>query len=262
MSVRRQARSRSLLAYARVLQRPLDWWRYLRLRSRYRADGGAAPPVALRLRSLGGRSVLCRPSRDVWTLKYTFLEPYHLPPTSLPDESTILDLGSNVGYTVAHFAHLYPRARVIGVEMDARNYELATANVAPWNDRVRMLHAAVWSSDGAVAYAGEYDDAFRVATEGAGARQVRAIRIDTILDECGLERVDYLKMDIEGAEAAVLAEPMAWIERVHALKVEVHPPADAAVLRVRLEAHGMRTWLDDEHAHCICAVRDSGSASS
>jgi hypothetical protein len=55
----------------------------------------------------------------------------------------------------------------------------------------------------------------------------------------------------------VLAEPMEWIERVHALKVEVHPPADPATLRSRLEAHGMRTWLDDAHAHCICAVRET-----
>jgi len=262
VNVRRLARSRNILAYARVLQRPLDWWRYLQLRTGYRADGGAAAPMPLRLRSLGGRSVLCRPSRDVWTLKYTFLEPFHLPPTALPDDATILDLGSNVGYTVAHFAHLYPRARVIGVEMDARNFELATANVAPWADRVRLLQAAVWSSDGTVSYAGAYDDAYHVTTDGASARQVRAIRIDTILRECDVERVDYLKMDIEGAEAVVLSEPMPWLERVQSLKIEVHPPAEMATLRSRLEEHGFRTWLDDQHAHCICAVREAARSSS
>lgn len=38
----------------------------------------------------------------------------------------------------------------------------------------------------------------------------------------GLDRIDLLKMDIEGSEREVLADPSAWIDRVDALIVELH----------------------------------------
>lgn len=249
----------TLADYGRVLVGPSDLLRYLALRRRYArgAAGGAAQP--LRVRPLGGAAVLCRPSQDVWTFKHTFLHGFHLPPVPLREDAAILDLGSNVGYTVAHLAHVHPRARVIGVELDRANAELARRNTARYGDRVTVLHAAVWTRDGEVAYTGEADDAFHVV-EGAppsgDGRTVPALRIATILDRFGLDRVDYVKMDVEGAEAALLAEPLDWARRVRSLKVEVHPPVSLPLLRATLERHGFRCWVDAAHGDCLCAVRD------
>ncbi len=251
-----------LLGYARVLSTPADLARYLGLRVAY-ARGRSGAPRTLRLRALGGAAVWCRPTADVVTLKDTFLQQFHLPPVALPPAPTILDLGSNVGYTVAHFAHLYPDARVVGVEMDEANLELARRNTARYGTRVRLLHAAVWHRDELVRYAGRKDDAFRVNGNGAeeNGRRVRAMRVDRILDDANLARVDYVKMDIEGAEGVVLAEPLDWLERVEALKLEYPPPVSAAAIRQALEARGFETWNDRHHPTCICAVRRAGASS-
>ena len=44
-------------------------------------------------------------TQDAAVLWSTFHGRYHLPPTDLPQDCVILDLGGNVGYTVLHFAH-------------------------------------------------------------------------------------------------------------------------------------------------------------
>ena len=249
---------KTLLAYADVLETPADMARYARLRRlqarAHRGSDAVEPPVELRVRTIGGRRVLCRPSQDVWTFKYTFLSQFHLPPVALREHATILDLGSNVGYTVAHLAHVFPTARVVGVEMDAANFALAEHNTAAFGDRVRLVRAAVWTHDGEVAYSGEDDDAFTVRCE-QGARRAPSVRIDTLLDAHGIDRVDFVKMDIEGAEAAIVAEPAPWLDRVQSLKIETHPPATLDLMRAVLEPRGFTCSVDVAHPRCLIAVR-------
>ena len=198
--------------------------------------------------------MVCRASQDVWTFKYTFLSQFHLPPVVLRDHATILDLGSNVGYTAAHLAHVFPTARVIGVEMDAANFALAERNTAAFGDRVHLVRAAVWTHDGEIAYTGEDDDAFTVSGDG-GTRRAPSVCMATLLDVHGVERVDYVKMDIEGAEAAVVAEPAPWLDRVHSMKIEVHPPATLESMRRVLEPRGFTCSVDAAHPRCLIAIR-------
>jgi DNA primase len=50
--------------------------------------------------------------------------------------------------------------------------------------------------------------------------------------------VAFVKMDIEGAERAVLRDAAGWAPLVDALSVEVHPPYDLARCRADVEALG------------------------
>lgn len=202
--------------------------------------------------------MLCRQSQDVWTLKYTFMSEFHLPPMQLPERAVILDLGSNVGYTTAHFAYMYPFARVIGVEMDAHNIDLARHNTAPFGTRVELIHAAVWDRDGVIEYDGNSDDdAFTVSTT-PGVRKpltARSVCLRTLLAERFIDRIDYVKMDIEGAEATILAGDMSWAACVRSMKIEIHPPATREYCSTVLEQYGFRTWTDTNHWDTVCAVR-------
>lgn len=247
----------ALRAYGDALESPLDVARYARLRLEKAWSSPAAPrrpPVTLRVRALSGLPVLCRASQDVWTFKYTFVSQFHLPPVALREGALILDLGSNVGFTVAHLAHVHPTARVIGVEMDAANFALAELNTAAFGERVRLVHAAVWTHDGEIAYGGDGDDAFAVSGD-TGPRRAPAMRVDTILAAHGVTQVDYVKMDIEGAEAAILAEPADWLDRVCAMKIEIHPPATIESIRSVLEARGFSCSIDAQHPRCLIALR-------
>jgi FkbM family methyltransferase len=131
--------------------------------------------------------------------------------------------------------HLYPDARIVGIELDTANVALARRNLKPIGDRCEVVEAALWSAPGQVKYAKQGGaDAFRVTD--AGDTTVDAITPNELRERYG--RPDYVKMDIEGAERSVLKQAAGWAVDVPAISVECHPPYALADCRSDLEALG------------------------
>lgn len=170
-----------------------------------------------------------------------------------------MDLGANVGYTAAHFAHLFPAAQVYAVEMDAGNLRIAADSTAPWKDRCHLTQAAVWDSEGVITYGGNVGCGLRVNDLDAGAApaplQAPARTIAALFDGWGVSQVDYLKMDIEGAEQRVFDADLSWLARVNAIKIEIHPPAEMQTTRERLAAAGFDCTDDTSRSACLIAMR-------
>ncbi len=120
----------------------------------------------------------------------------------------VIDGGACWGDTSLAFADLAgPDGRVLAMEFDARNLEVCRRN-ARRNPRVagriEWVERALWDATGE-----------RIAYEpaGYGTRLVRGwgdsavactTTIDDLVAERGLERVDFIKLDIEGAELHAL----------------------------------------------------------
>ena len=216
-----------------------------------------AAPVRLRLRILGGFSVLCRPgTTDFGTLLSVFAAGYHLPPVPVLSGGVIVDLGSNVGYTLVDFAKRFPGTRLIGVELDEENCRVALATLSLAGVSCDLLHAAVWTSDGTISYGVAAADAFSVANSGGGTLEAPAITLPTLLERCNLESVDYLKVDIEGAEREIFSGPLGWAAKVKSMKIEIHRQEDFAVIEQRLRGVGFSTRKDSAHWSAIVAERN------
>jgi FkbM family methyltransferase len=224
--------------------------------------------IAVHPRALGGKTIYCRPGTTDWeTFCSAFNDQYHLPPKHCNQLSCIVDLGANVGYTAAHFACLYPHSRVIAVEMDLNNYEVATENVRHWPSRVKLFHAAIWSSNGNMTYYSDVpQDAYRikvVPTEPhistRADRQVKvvpAVTMDRLIDQFCIKRIDYLKVDIEGAENELFfSSSLNWLNIVTALKIEIHRPEDMDKYQNVLTAAGFTTYKDNHHWCTVVGFR-------
>jgi hypothetical protein len=74
-----------------------------------------------------------------------------------------------------------------------------------------------------------------------------AITVKEILDRFNLEKVDFLKMDIEGAEYAIFRDSQEWLKRVDNFAMEVHYRlGDPGEIVHHLENAGFRVaWTDD-----------------
>lgn len=137
------------------------------------------------------------------------------------DVAVLFDVGASTG-VFALAAALEDRARRVfafepGPGMSAaleRNIALnGLTNVTP-------VAAAVCDHDGTVdlfippggslAFGASTLASFR---PGGVRRSVRAVRLDTFVRQEGIERVDLLKLDAEGAEPAILAGARALLER-------------------------------------------------
>jgi len=202
---------------------------------------------------------------DKGALKYVFHEKYgqyHLPPpgVELNNNSTIVDLGTNIGLTVAHYKNLYPGALVIGYEMDHDNFLIAEKNCSKYKN-VYLYNEAVWVENGKVAYSkSATDDSFSLSViSNKRMTEVKSVTIAEIIRKHGLQKIDYLKMDIEGAEINIFkAEELGWMSYVNAVNIEIHQEEKmrAEEYIEILTVNGFKAWKDDKHWAAVLATRN------
>ena len=90
---------------------------------------------------------------DKEVVYYVLQDQFHLPPklSKVPINPIILDLGSNIGLTIAHMKLVYPNAKIIGYEMNKENYVLALKNTKFYKD-VIVFNKAIWINVPMVSY--------------------------------------------------------------------------------------------------------------
>ena len=217
------------------------------------------PPRALRLRPLKPHPFRLRPGRDrLDMLVDACLRRYHLPPGEIGRARCIWDLGANLGFTAAELAHRHPEAQVVAVEADPATCALARMNLAPLAPRVTVLCGAIWPGHGTVDLAVDPTDSQVAAVGGAHPHRVEVRALHPADLPVGPDgTVDYVKMDIEGAERALFADPTAgaWLARVRVLKVEVHAPYTTGQCEDDLRRHGLATRRDDRHWATVIGIR-------
>jgi FkbM family methyltransferase len=140
--------------------------------------------------------------------------------------SVIIDVGGYTGLSAAFFAHTYPEAMIIAIEPDAQNYDLLMLNTARFPN-VHAVRAAVWKESGTISLTDPGTGAWglRVSESHAsvtGGDLVRAVTIDEIRKEFGLDRIHLLKVDVEGSEKEIFSTADSWISSVDAICIELH----------------------------------------
>lgn len=228
--------------------------------------------VEVQLRQLGGATVSLRTvGSDAQVLFDAFIHKYHLPPRSVSeaiaaqsalDPPCIVDVGANIGVTMAHYAYLYPRARVIGVELDDENAAMCRRNVMRWVDRCTVVHGAAWVEDGTIEYEVQPEAQYAMTARpvgdatGPAVRRAQAISLNTLFARyVPQQTVDFVKMDVEGAERHLLTSSVQWASRVRAMKVELHEGYGASMCIADLQRLGFDAHADVDRAHCVIAIR-------
>lgn len=178
----------------------------------------------------------------VHTFEYGYSDPPNIPPPA-----TVLDLGANIGLTAALYQHLWPEAKILAVEMDVDNACMARMNGA------NVLCAAV--SAGSAPLRRYRKDVLPASYEldPGGEGVVAMVTILDLVAHMG-GRVDFVKMDIEGAEWDVLSTARDWGPYVSALLIERHVGA-YEVARAMLESAGYEVAHHPRHSGSLWAIR-------
>jgi FkbM family methyltransferase len=166
------------------------------------------------------------PSTDVLLYRQIFERHEYDVPVARPPR-VIVDAGANVGLASVFFAHRFPDARIIAIEPEAGNFALLAKNVADYPNVV-PVKAALWSDNAVIDLfdpgAGPWGYVVGTADDVPGAWRQHAdgVTLDEIMRMYRLDRIDLLKLDIEGSEREVLGASSAWIDAVDAVIVELH----------------------------------------
>jgi FkbM family methyltransferase len=151
---------------------------------------------------------------------------------------TVVDVGANVGYMALLSARCVgPTGRVLAIEPDPGNIQLLTANVARNGyQNVNLCRCAVGADVGtATLYRSAWNMGNHRINAGASGQaiahetiQVEVQTVDKLVEQHGLSRVNFVKMDVEGYEPGVLAGMGKTIAR------------DRPVVLTEFWPHGMR----------------------
>jgi FkbM family methyltransferase len=136
------------------------------------------------------------------------------------DKPVIIDCGANIGLSLIYFKQLYPASTIIAFEPDQQNFKLLEQNVSA-NDytNVQLNQAAVWEADGEISFEANETEASHIS-EAQNATRVKSIRLKNVLESC--EKVDFLKVDIEGAEWQVVMDSRDELKKVDHFFLEYH----------------------------------------
>ncbi|MEO9827667.1 MAG: FkbM family methyltransferase [Paracoccaceae bacterium] len=217
--------------------------------------------VELRLRRKPDAVLWCRAkTTDAAVFWDVFFGKYHLPLTQLPDPAVIFDLGANVGFTAFDYATRYPASRIIAVEMDDENAALARRNLKAVSDNCTVEKAAIWYEDGEISYAKNeeewgYKADPNLSQKNETALIVRAVTIHTLMQELGVEWIDFMKMDIEGAEDKVIYPGAPFLKKLGVLSLEIHAPATYEKVQNILSAEGFSCQKSSLHPNSLIATR-------
>jgi len=151
-----------------------------------------------------------------------FKHQYHLPKLKKEPDS-VLDLGSNIGLTMAHYRYLWPAAKIQGYEIDPENIYLSKLNaygeIVNRRAVTTIKYPAYKAKGSPQAYKAENHFLLRGEFERIiGVTLDQALNGMNTRDGC----VDFVKMDIEGEEYKTLQSHGAWSNRIRNLLVECH----------------------------------------
>ena len=171
---------------------------------------------------------------------------------------TFVDVGANVGYYSLKIAKEYSAKGVIVIAIEAhpQNYKALSKNIE-LNDFkcIRPINRAVSDHKAIVTLYERVDTRNRIRSEfyslsnaflhesnvarpEGGSIEVECDTLDNIL---GDQRVDVMKIDIEGAEVSALKGATRTLKKLRKIIVEVHGANSDEVMQILEDTHNFRS---------------------
>lgn len=177
------------------------------------------------------------------------------------EPQVIVDAGANIGLSTIYFANRWPEARIISLEVDSGNHALLCRNTIHY-PQVQPLLCGLWSrpTELVITNPDVPPWGFVVSSDLAegppGAATVPAVGVAELMEQQGLEQIDLLKIDIEGAEREVFGvDAERWIDRVRCIAVELHDRFFPGCAEALDRAVGRREMHRQEVAEYVILTR-------
>lgn len=190
-------------------------------------------------RDLNGKKIeteIKRDSSDALVFEQLILEEEYLDIIKLFQNNnlkleTMIDAGANIGLAALYFKAFYPDVKIVALEPSEETYQRLLKNLKINNvEGVTALKQGVWKENSFLhldkGFRDKSDWAFRLLeNKNPELNTIKVESIETLLRDNNWERLDLLKMDIEGGEAGIFESQEAvqnWISKVKVIVVEIH----------------------------------------
>lgn len=136
-------------------------------------------------------------------------------------QPVIIDCGANIGLSTIYFKQRYPESEITAFEPDPQIFDALTENIQEFGlSKVALVQKAIFDAETTTKFQkeGGYSGRLALAGDDENLIDVKTARLRDYL----LRKVDFLKVDIEGAECRVLKDCAGVLSNVENLFVEYH----------------------------------------
>ena len=151
-------------------------------------------------------------------LKEIFIDGIYDQP--LPENAYILDCGAHIGLSLIYLKSICPTAHIVCFEPDAKNFDLLKKNILSHHlKNIEARNQAVWIENTSLSFIQEGNMGSKIGSDLSGNTvSVQAVRLKDYLNK----KIDFLKIDIEGAEYKVVKDIAGNLTNVKNMFVEYH----------------------------------------
>lgn len=152
----------------------------------------------------------------------------------------IIDGGGYIGDVSIYFLNHFKDCRILMVEPDRENFELAKLNLAGYSTRVILIPKGLWSHVTELYLTGSYVNSSLISDSTQGYDKIGVVDVQSLMEEYHIDCIDLLKLDIEGAEDEILHVNNEWLTKTKAVVVEFHGVEIKKKCTQLLHSHGFR----------------------
>jgi FkbM family methyltransferase len=161
-----------------------------------------------------------RPYEVIKTYKELFNSEIYQFSTDRP-HPLIIDCGANIGLSTLYFGLQYPNSTIHAFEPDASIFKILEKNIKDNQlTHVKIHNQAVWTADTQLSFSNKGSEASQIDTSGLSSTKVEAIQLAQFLSQ--FDSIDFLKMDIEGAEFDVVQDCAQHLHKIQNFFLEYH----------------------------------------
>ena len=174
---------------------------------------------------------------------------YHFEPNSL-DKVFVIDCGSNFGLAIIYFLRNFNNCEILGFEADPVVFESLAKNLKSYDSsKYKVLNYALWDKEGFLNFNNTGDDSGSLLNNSHSDSQlvVKTVLLSNYIKN---RHVDFLKIDIEGAELNVIEEIKDYLGLVKNIFIEFHSFVGqkqnlSTIIKI-LEEKGFRIYIQEQ----------------
>ena len=163
-----------------------------------------------------------------WIYKEIYFDGIYTDVLNQKKDMVILDVGANIGVVTQHMRD-YAK-KIYAIEPSPEHFEALAKNKEFNNwDNVEIFNAALADKDGEMTiFSLDSNRTCNSLTNnyGQGGSSTKTFRFDTFMNDNGIDKVDFVKLDVENYEDILLRSEgfLNIADRISAMEVEFHNP--------------------------------------
>lgn len=162
-------------------------------------------------------------------------------------QPVIIDCGGHIGLSAIYFKTQHPDAYITVFEPDQKNFELLKSNIASQGySNIVLENKAIWKNNATLSFNSDASMSSKIAPNEHATNFVETTRLKDLL----IGEIDFLKLDIEGAEYEVIKDAKDQLFHVKNMFIEYH-----GLFSQQHELLEILTWIKENGF--ICYIKEA-----